>query len=187
MCQSKERRFSMRNALKIALVCLLGTVFAGAQEQASTPDSSAALLKEFSRSAHIDGLTLSFVLLNDRTVDALFQAPGKYAMRARARMATTFYIQGTPEKDIQLDTKFVVEQDGETVAGTSHNIKNFADGTATKGVRIDGILQMEKKLDLAHAFKIKGSQASVEFKLTEGDLKLAEPVVPPTPAAAPPR
>jgi hypothetical protein len=62
------------------------------------------------------------VLLNDRTVDVLFEAPGKYAMRARARMATTFFVQGTPEKDIQLDSRFVVEQDGQTVAGTSHNI-----------------------------------------------------------------
>jgi hypothetical protein len=108
----------MRNILMIVLVCLLLAPLAGAQE----PTPNAALFKEFSRSVHIDGLTLSFVLLNDRTVDALFEAPGKYAMRARARMATTFFVQGTPEKDIQLDSRFVVEQDGQTVAGTSHNI-----------------------------------------------------------------
>jgi hypothetical protein len=102
-------------------------------------------------------------------------------------MATTFYIQGTPDKDIQLDTKFVVEQDGQTLTAASHNIKNFADGTATKGVRIDGILQLEKKLDLTHAFRIKGTHAAVEFKLTPEDLKLAEPIAATTPPAATPR
>jgi len=172
----------MRNILMIVLVCLLLAPLAGAQE----PSPNAALFKEFSRSVHIDGLTLSFVLLNDRTVDVLFEAPGKYAMRARARMATTFFVQGTPEKDIQLDSRFVVEQDGQTVAGTSHNIKNFADGAVAKGTRIDGILEMEKKLDLSHAFKIKGSQATLEFKLSPEALKLTEPIPPPATPATPP-
>ena len=172
----------MRNILMITLVCLLLGSIAGAQE----PNPNAALLKEFTRSIHADGVMLSFVLLNDRTVDVLFEAPGKYSIRARARMATTFFVQGIPEKDIMLDTKYTVEQDGQTVAGTSHNIKNFTDGAVTKGARIDGILEMEKKLDLKHPFKIKGSHSAVEFKLSPEALKLAEPLAPPAPPAQPP-
>ncbi len=177
----------MKNLLMVALVCLLAATLVAAQEQNPAPNPNVELLKEFTRSAHIDGLTLTFVLLNDRTVDVLFEAPGKYAMRARARMATTFLVQGTPEKDVRLDTRFVVEQDGQTMTGTSHNIKNFTDGAVTKGTRIDGILQMEKKLDLSHAFKIKGGQANVEFKLSPEAVKMAEPLPPPVPAAATPK
>ncbi len=173
----------MRNILIVALVCLLAATFAAAQEKNAAPNPNTELLKQFTRSAHIDGLTLSVVLLNDRTVDVLFESPGKYAMRARARMGTTFFVQGMPEKDIQLDTKFVVEQDGQTLTGTSHNIKNFADGPVAKGTRIDGILETGKKLDLAHAFKIKVGQANVDFKLTPEEVKLAEPLPPPAPAA----
>jgi hypothetical protein len=172
----------MRNILMIVLVCLLLGTMVFAQES----NSNAALLKEFTRSVSADGITLSFVLLNDRTVDALFEAPGKYSMRARARMATTFFVQGMPEKDMQLDTTFVAEQDGQTVAGASHNIKNFINGTATKGVRIDGILELEKKLDLTHSFKIKGNHGAVEFRLSPEARKLAEPLPPPAPPAAPP-
>ncbi len=174
----------MRKAAMVALVCLLAGTVALAQEQ--SPNPKTAVLKEFTRTAQLDGLTLSFVLLNDRTVDALFEAPGKYAMRARARMATTFYVQGMPEKDIQLDTKFVVEQDGQTLVGTAHNIKNFTAGAVAKGTRIDGILQMEKKLDLSHAFRIKGDNADIEFKLTPEALKLSEPVAPAAPPATQP-
>ncbi len=176
----------MRKVLVLVLLCLSVSATAGAQGQSPAPSPNAALLKEFTRSVHIDGLTLSFVLLNDRTVDALFEAPGKYAMRARARMATTFFVQGMPEKDIQLDTKLVVEQDGQTLTGTPHNIKNFADGAVAKGTRFDGILEMGKKLDLTHAFKIKGSNYNVDFKLTPEAVKLAEPIVPAAPAATSP-
>jgi hypothetical protein len=164
------KRFSMA-----VLVCLLLAAASLAQE----PSPNAAVLKEFTRSIQLDGMTLSFVLLNDRTVDILFAAPGKYAMRARARMATTFFVQGTAAKDTTLNTKFEVEQDGQTVAGASHNIKNFADGAVAKGIRVDGILQLEKKLDLTHAFTIKGKDVSVDFKLDAGALKELEPVAPP--------
>lgn len=170
----------MRNVFVVVMVCLLLVSVAPAQDQ----NQKMAMLKEFTRSVQLDGITLSFVLLNDRTVDALFEAPGKYSMRARARMATTFYVQGTPDKDIKIDTKFTVEQDGETVAGTASNIKNFTDGGAVaKGARIDGILELGKKIDVSHAFKIKNGHSSVDFKLSSDALKLMQPI--PNPAAAP--
>ena len=176
----------MNKVLMVVLVCLSLAALAGAQAQSPAPNPNTDLLKEFTRSVHLDGVTLSFVLLNDRTVDALFEAPGKYAMRARARMATTFFVQGTPEKDIQLDTKLVIEQDGQTVTGTAHNIKNFTDGAITKGTRIDGILEMQKRLNLTRAFKIRGTHYNLDFKLTPEAVKLAEPLVPAAPPATQP-
>jgi hypothetical protein len=168
----------MKKFTVIALVCAFAASAAVAQES-----NNQSVLQLFARSAQAEGLTWTFVLLNDRTVDALFQAPGKYAMRARAHQATTFYVQATPEKDIQIDTAFDVEQDGQTFAATSLNIKNFEKGVATKGKRIDGIVQLDKKLDLSHPFKIKGTNSAAQFKLTADAVKMSEPMPPPaTPA-----
>ena len=165
----------MKRIIVVGLVCVFAASLAFGQE----PANNQAILKDFTRFGQADGLSWSFVLLNDRTVDVLFQAPGKYAIRARANQSTTFYVQGTPEKDVQIDTTFVVTQDGKTIAGTSHNIKNFAAGTAAKGLRIDGILQLDQKVDISRPFTIKGANnLSVEFKLTPEAVQLAHPVPP---------
>ncbi len=167
----------MRKFAVIVVVCAVLSSLSFAQDSNPNPAPSAnpqALLKEFTRAIKADGYVLSFVLLTDKTVDVLFQAPGKYAMRARANQATTFYVQGMPEKEIAIDTKFVAQQDGETISGSSLNIKNFDGTKVTKGTRVDGILQLEKKLNLAHPFKIVGASGSVEFKLTEEALKMIQ-------------
>jgi hypothetical protein len=156
----------MRKIIMLVLVCTIVGSLAMAQE--ANPQ---ALLKEFTRNIKLDGYTLSYVLLNDKTVDVLFQAPGKYAIRARANQATSFYVQGTPEKDMANDTKFSVEQDGQAVVCNSLNIKNFDGSTVTKGTRFDGILQLDKKLNLSRAFKIKATHGSVEFKLSDEAMK----------------
>jgi len=171
----------MKRLIAIALVCAFAAFAAAAQE----PGNNSTVLKEFTRSGGAEGLAWTFVLLNDRTVDVLFQAPGKYAMRARANQATTFYVQATPDKDTPIDAKFEIEQDGKTIPATSLNIKNFSAGVVAKGNRIDGILQLDRKLDLSHPFKIKGGNTAVEFKLTPEDVKLALPLPPPTATPAP--
>ncbi len=167
----------IKNTLKIMSICALFAFVAAAQEQTppqapeAKPDPS--ILKEFTRSVSVNGIMMNFVLVNDKTVEILFQAPSKYSLRARARMSTLFYVQGTPDKDVdQVNTKFTMEQDGQTVDGTVINIKNFEGGAVTKGNRIDGLLQFEKKLDLTREFKIKGSKAVVDFKLSPDALKL---------------
>ena len=165
----------MRKIAAIVVVCAVLSSLSFAQDSNPSPvPNSQVLLKEFTRAIKADGYVLSFVLLNDKTVDVLFQAPGKYAMRARANQATTFYVQGMPDKEIAIDTKFVAEQDGQTISGSSFNIKNFDGTKVAKGTRIDGILQLEKKLNLAHPFKIVGTNGSVEFKLTEEALKIMQ-------------
>ncbi len=167
----------MKRFAAIVVVSTVIASFSFAQEsnpsQAPSTNNQ-ALLKEFTRAIKTDGYVLNFVLLNDKTVDVLFQAPGKYAMRARANQATTFYVQAMPDKDIAIETKFVAEQDGETISGSSLNIKNFDGTKVAKGTRVDGILQLDKKLNLAHPFKIVGAHGSVEFKLTEEAMKLMQ-------------
>ncbi len=159
------------------LVCFL----AGAVVVAQEPDTK-TLFREFGRSVKSEDITMSFVLLNNQTVDVLFQAPGKYAVRARANQTTTFYVQGMPEKDMEVDTRFFVDQDGQTYEAHSLNIKNFDGNTVPKGTRIDGMIQLDAKLDLTHPFTVRGAHGSVEFILTPEALKMMEPPA----AAAPP-
>ncbi len=171
----------MKRLIVIALVSVFAVAIATGQEP-----NNQSMLKEFTRFGQAEGLGWSFVLLNDRTVDILFQAPGKYAMRARANQTTTFYVQAMPDKDVQVDPKFEVEQDGKTISGMCHNIKNFAPGTVTKGTRIDGIFQLDSKLNLERPFTIKGANnLAVEFKLTPHAVQLSHPLPPPSAAPAP--
>ncbi len=164
----------MKQTIISIVVCVLAVSVVAAQQekQPQQEQSSAAMLKQFTRSMNVDGIMMSFVYLNDRTVDALFQPPGKYAVRAQAKMATLLYVQGTPDKDGTLDTTFYLEQDGQTTEGAARDIKGFKSGAVTKGERINGILQFERKLDLTHQFTIKSSKNSLKFKLSEEALKL---------------
>src|SRR5215467_11275732 len=82
-------------------------------------------LVDYTRQIKYDGLNLSVLLVNNRTVEVLFQAPAKYSMRARANQQTVLYIQGTPTKEFDLNNAFTIEQDGQTLTGTSTSIKNF--------------------------------------------------------------
>jgi len=164
----------VKKTLATVLFCILVATCAFAQEA----DQNATALKQFTRSADFNGVTLFLVHMNNRTVEALFQAPTKYSMRARANMSTMIYVQGTPDKDVSLSTDFVLEQDGDTTPGTTHNIKNFAAGAVAKGERIDGIIQFEKKVDITHPFTIKNGETAVEFKLSGDALKMLEPATP---------
>jgi hypothetical protein len=158
----------MKTSSILVLVCLLFASVAVAQDADKT-----AVLKEFTRTSTYDGVVLSFVHLNDRTVEILFQAPGKYALRARANISTMLYVQGVPEKNIQVDTNFSLVQGGETTKGTIQNIKNF-EGTAVKGQRIDAIVQFEKKVNIAKEFEIRNGANTIKFKLSAEALKLLE-------------
>jgi len=160
----------MKQTMISIIVCVLAVSAVAAQQQEKQPQqeqSSAAMLKQFTRSMNVDGIMMSFVYLNDRTVDVLFQPPGKYAVRAQAKMATLLYVQGTPDRDGNLDTTFYLEQDGQTTEGMARDIKGFKSGAVTKGERINGILQFDRKLDLTRQFTIKNGKNSVKFKLPE--------------------
>lgn len=164
----------MKQIIISVIVCALAVSAVAAQQekQPQQEQSSSAMLKQFTRSMNVDGIMMNFVYLNDRTVDALFQAPGKYAVRAQARMATLLYVQGTPDKDGTLDATFYLEQDGQTTDGVARDINHFRSGVVAKGERINGILQFDRKVDLTHQFTIKSSKNSLKFKLSEEALQL---------------
>jgi hypothetical protein len=174
----KENILATKKMFVIAAIFALFSTLAVAQDSSQTEaelskEHMNELIKAFTRSARMDGVILSFVLLNDKTIDALFQGNSKYAMRARANSATTFLIQGVPEKDITFDPQFEVEQNGKTFKGKAINMQNLEAGYVLKGARITGLFQLGEKIDVTQPFKIKGAQiASAEFKLYEDAIKL---------------
>jgi hypothetical protein len=132
-------------------------------------------LKDFTRILKGD-VQLSLVHINAKTLPVLFQPPTIYAMRARIRESTLFYVQGTAPKDVQIDTKnFTVEQGGESTEGMSQNIKNFQTGKVAKGERIDGLLMFAKMIDPAKPFTIKHGKETAEFKFSADQVKAMAP------------
>jgi hypothetical protein len=125
-----------------------------------------ALLKEFTRTGYFSGTKLSFVLLNDKTIDMFFKGTSKDTVQAKADVGTCFYIAGTADKNMTMSTDFVVEQNGEKFAGTIMNLKNFVDGEVAKGEKISGILQLQQKVKLSQLFTVKGAGGLVDFQLS---------------------
>jgi hypothetical protein len=184
----------MKKPALIALVGLLSLpVFTAAQTtpppipgqapaQAAPPAPGTNALVDYTRQIKYDGLNLSVLLVNNRTVEVLFQAPAKYSMRARANQQTVLYIQGTPSKEFDLNNAFTIEQDGQTLTGTSTSIKNFVNGKVAAGQRIDGLVEFPKKVDISKPFTVKnGTTGSVQFVLTPEAIKALAP--PPTPGS----
>jgi hypothetical protein len=170
---------SRRNLVVAVLLALSSAVLMAQDSAQAVPEQSAAqrsaILKEFTRAAKMDGVTLSFVLLNNKTVDVLFTGEGRYSIRARANGATTFYVQGVPQKDITFDPHFVVEQDGKTFDGVAINISNLKAGDVAKGDQIRGLIQLSQKIDISKPFKIKGVQnVSADFNLTREAIRHLE-------------
>jgi hypothetical protein len=174
----RENILIIRKMFVIAAIFALFTTMTMAQDSVQAePEMSKEemneLIKAFTRSAKMDGITLSFVLLNNKTVEALFQGSSKYAMKARANSATTFLVQGVPDKDIRLDPQFEIEQNGKIFNGTTISIQNLEAGMVLRGATISGLFQLSEKIDVTQPFKIGGSQiATGEFKLTEDAIKL---------------
>jgi len=169
----------MKKIITLALLCFFVFTLAVSQNVHSQTDAKAskALIADFSRSGRINGARFDFMLLNDKTIDMLFTGPSKYSIKARASQATVFFVTMTPDSTITLNNSFSVVQDGQTFACEPVNIQNFTKGVVTKGQKIQGLLQVEKKLDLSHPFIIKGGQDfkggedSLEFKLSDSALK----------------
>jgi len=134
-----------------------------------------AVTVEYTKILPIDGLPLSLVHLNDKTVGAVFQPPTVYAMRARAKEATLVYVQGTAQRSIELDsTRFTIDQDGQSMPGTATNIKNFMRGKnkLATGDRVDGVLTFAKKVDLTRAFTVTyDKDMAAEFKFNSNQVR----------------
>ncbi len=97
------------------------------------------------------------------------------SFRIRKTKETRFYVQGVPEKNIKLDPQFEVEQDGQTYKGETINMKNLQSGDVAKGTRIEGLIQLSRKIDLNQPFKVRCVRnPSADFKFSPETLKLLE-------------
>ena len=154
-------------ALLAAAVCALPAV-SGAQG-ANDPTR---MVQIFSQPIRTDGGNLQVVLLNDKTVEALFGAsPAKAAFRTKARMTTVFFVQGTVNKDFEFSPDVTIVQKGETLQGKGTSMKNFTAGKIAKGQQIQGLVEMPKKLDLYEPFKFSISGQTLEFRFNEDDVR----------------
>ncbi len=127
-------------------------------------------------------LTLGLVHLNDTTTPIIFQAPTLYSIRARAHTNTMFYVQGTPDRTIQVDTtNFIIEQNGETMTGVPTNIKHFEKGrvAVSKGERIEGLLTFDKLADVSRPFTLKHGNDLVQIRFTGEQMKATMPAAEP--------
>ena len=154
-------------ALLVVAACVLPAL-AGAQAQ----QDNAKMVSMFSQPVKTDGGTLQVVLLNDRTVEALFGAsPAKAAFRTKARMTSIFFVQGNVNKEFEFKPEVTVVQKGETLPGKVTSMKNFTAGKIAKGEQIQGLVELPKKLDLFEPFKFNLAGQSTEFRLNEDDLR----------------
>jgi hypothetical protein len=129
-------------------------------------------------------VSLGLVHLNDSTAPIIFQPPTLYSMRGLAHTQTMFYVQGTPEKNVEIDTtNFIIEQNGETLSAAPTNIRHFERGKVAvpKGDRIEGVLTFAKMVNVSQPFTVKHGDASVKVKFSSDQIKAA------TPAAAEPK
>jgi hypothetical protein len=110
-------------------------------------------------------------IVNDRTVDPLFgSSPSRFAIRARARMATIFFIQGVANKEFEFKPDVTVIQKGETLTGATSSVKNFTAGKIAKGQPVQGLVEMPKKLNLYEPFDVKIGGQTAEFRLSPDDV-----------------
>ena len=145
--RSKQKPVGMKT-LGLALLVL---VLVGAQQAAGQSQDAplGQLLKDFGRPATTSRVSVLIVHLNDRTADALFEAPLKYSLRAQARAATMFYVQGTAASAGELNTDFRIQQGEESYQARIVNMSNFTRGTKlSAGDKVRGIIVIDKRLDL---------------------------------------
>jgi len=152
-------------ALLVVAACALPVVL-GAQ------GDNAKMLQMFSSQQRTDWGNLQVIVLNDRTVEALFaSSPAKAAFRTKARMTSVFFVQGTVNKEFELKPEVSVAQKGETVSGKVTSMKNFTGGKVAKGETIQGLVELPKKIDLFEPFKVNVGGTNVDFRLNADDIR----------------
>ena len=100
---------------------------------ASGPSISNGSPSDFGRAASGFGVRFVIVHLNDLTTDALFEAPLKYSLRAQARSATMFYVEGAANDDIELSTDFRIQQGAEEFRGADRRHRQLRSRRAVDG------------------------------------------------------
>ena len=160
----------MKKAFAVVVIaaCALTAVM-GAQ---SATDPS-KMLQIFSAPIKTDGGTFQVIILNDRTIEAIFgNSPAKAAFRTKARMTSVFFVQGVASKAFDFKPDATVVQKGETLEGKPTPMsKNFVPGKIAKGDKVQGLIEFPKKLDLFEPFKFTMNGQTAEFRLNEDDVR----------------
>ena len=154
----------------LALVCGMPSMLV-AQGAGGAADSG-KMVQIFSAPIKTEGGEFTVVILNDRTIEALFgTSPAKAALRVRARMATILYIQGVAGKEFEFKPDVTAVQKGETLEGKPSNMTNFVAGKVAKGAKVQGMVEFPKKLNLYDPFKITMNGQTAEFQLNGDDVR----------------
>jgi hypothetical protein len=155
-------------AVLAVLACVMPSILVA--QSATDP---AKMLQIFSAPIKTDGGEFQIIILNDRTVEALFaQSPAKAAFKTKARMTAVFWVQGTANKEFAFDPAATITVKGETMEGKPTPVsKNFVPGKIAKGEKVQGMVEFPKKVDLYVPFKFTMNGQSAEFRLNEDDVR----------------
>jgi hypothetical protein len=159
---------------KKALAVLVVAAWAlAAVVSAQNATDATKMLQIFSSPLKTDGGTFQVIILNDKTVEAIFGAsPAKAAFRTKARMTAVFFVQGTANKEFDFKPDATIVQKGETLEGKSTPMsKNFVAGKVAKGDKVQGLIEFPKKIDLFEPFKFMMNGQTAEFRLNEDDVR----------------
>jgi hypothetical protein len=159
---------------KILVIPMLGVLLLAMAPAQDSTDSN-ELLKQATFAIETDYAIFNFVLLTNKTVDALFSGPNKYAIRANANKTTVFYVHGITTKDIDFEPAFEIQQNVRSIKTKPINIKNFKAGPIEEGTNFEGLLQLVQKLNLYEPFTIKDEKNKYqEFQYTWEAIELME-------------
>jgi hypothetical protein len=160
----------MKKAFAVLAVLACATPSFLLAQSAADP---AKMLQIFSAPIKTDGGQFQVIILNDRTVEALFsQSPAKAAFRTKSRMTAVFWVQGIATKDFEFKPDATLTQKGDTMEGKPTPVsKNFAGGKIAKGEKVQGLIEFPKKIDLFEPFKITMNGQTAEFRLNEDDVR----------------
>lgn len=158
--------------LVLAVLLVVGaSVAAGPRQEAEAADLE-RLTTDFGRAAGGFGIRFLIIHLNDLTTDALFEAPLKYSLRAQARNATMFYVEGAATDDIELSTDFRIQQGAEELPARTVDIANFAPGAhLTAGDGIRGIIVGETRFDPRRPIHVYYGALRVTFEFSPSVLE----------------
>ncbi len=124
------------------------------------------MVVDFGRQTDDETLNMLVIHMNDVTTDTLFAAPAKYSLRAQARGATMFYIQGTVKENYELDMVWEIRWDNETRTAPLQtvNISNFEEGvTLSSGDQFTGILAFDTTLNLSRTVTLMNGPYRFDF------------------------
>jgi len=157
-------RFALitKKILFVVVLCALSLAIAPAQDSADNTE----LLRQATFSIETDYAIFNFVLLTNKTVEALFSGPSKYRIRANANASTVFYVHGVTKKNFNFEPMFEVVQNNQPISTKPVNIKNFKAGSIEKDTKIEGLITLVRKLNLFQSFTIKDATQSYELEYT---------------------